>query len=130
MNRLFVYLILGLTAAFFATVVTADAQTIRVKCEKRSDRSKASVDGNNLDVGGNFMFMGQIMSGSNTATSPVQAAVGDEAEFDFDSDPDDVAEGATDIAPNFIQNDQVTGKILDATGATVIMDTVNCRVKD
>ncbi len=128
MNRLWIYLILGLTAAFFATVVDADQATIRVKCEKRSDRSKASVDGNNLRIGGNFK--GRIMSGSNTETSPVQTAVGDEAEFDFDSDLDDVAEGATEITANFIQDGRVTGKILDAAGATVIMDMVNCRVKD
>ncbi len=74
--------------------------------------------------------MGHIMSASNTATSPVQGADGDEAEFDFDSDPDDVAEGATEITANFIQAGQVIGKILDAAGDTVIMDMVTCRVKD
>jgi hypothetical protein len=113
--------VLGLFAA------EASAATIRVQCEQRgTSRSKISVDGNNLPAG---TYRAQIMSGSNAAQTNAQAAIGDEVEFDFDSAPNDIAQGATAVTPSFIQKGQVTGKIVDATGATVISDTVTCRVR-
>ena len=105
----------------------ASAAAIRVRCEQRSDRAKVSVDGKDLAVDD---YQAQIMSGTNSITTELQASVGDEVEFDFDSDPDDIADGATAIAANFIQGGQVTGKILDPEGATVIADTVRCRVRN
>jgi len=99
---------------------------IRIKCEQRADRSKISVDAKDLTPGA---YQAQAMSGTNTATSDLANSVGDEVEADFNSDPDNIAQGAVSIPANFIQGGQVTGKILDADGATVISDTVNCRVR-
>lgn len=107
--------------------ITVEAATIRVRCEKRSNRSKISIDGKDL---ARRNYKARVISGSNTVTSDPQAAVGDEVEFDFDSDPDDIADGATPIAPNFIQSGKVTGKILNPAGYTVISDTVSCRVRN
>jgi hypothetical protein len=118
-------------AAILATLslfaIEASAATVRIQCEQRgTSRAKVSVDGNNLPAG---TYRAQIMSGNNAAQSGAQAAIGDEVEFDFDSAPADIAQGATAITPNFIQKGQVVGKIVDATGATVISDTVTCRVR-
>jgi hypothetical protein len=105
----------------------ADAATVRVKCEKRgTTRSKVSVDGNDLVPG---QYKCRVMSGGNTATTGLKNTIGDELECDFDSNPADIAAGATRISRNFIQGGQVTGKILTPTGSTVISDTVNCRVR-
>ena len=109
--------------------IAVEAATIRVRCEQRSDRSEISVDGRDLAPGN---YKASVMSGSNTATSDVQVAVGDEAEFDFNSDPDNIADGATPIDPYFIQGEPitVTGKILTPSGYTIISDTVSCRVRN
>jgi len=103
----------------------------RVRCEVRSGRSKVSVDGNNLrPLGGSFSA--RIAAGGNVATAPAQNAVGDEAEFDFDSAPDDIAAGAVAIPANFIARaagSTVTGEILDAAGTIVATATGACRVR-
>ncbi len=106
----------------------ASAATIRVQCEQRGTaRARVSVDGNNLAAGS---YRAIVVSGANSAQSIAQAAVGDEVEFDFDSNPADIAAGATAIAPTFIQGRQVVGKIVNAQGSTVISDTVSCRVRN
>lgn len=111
--------------AFF--VNEAAAATIRVQCEQRgAQRSKVSVDGRNL-ARGNYAAV--IVSGANMAAAPLRPTVGDEVEFDFDSNPVDIAAGATAISASFINNGSVTGKIVDASGNTVIADTVACRVR-
>ncbi len=38
-------------ALLLGMFVTADAASVRVRCEKRADRSKISVDGNDLAAG-------------------------------------------------------------------------------
>ena len=63
-------------------------------------------------------------------TSAAQPPVGDEAEFDFDSNANDVAAGATSIQPSFIQGNAITGSIINAGGQTVASSTVGCRVKN
>jgi hypothetical protein len=115
-----------LVAAFSLASFAAEAATIRVQCEVRNNRAKVSVDGNGLAAG---QYSAVVMSGTNTAQSGYAAAIGDEAEFDFDSDRGDIAQGATAIASNFIVGGVVTGKIVNAAGATVISDAVACRVK-
>ena len=101
--------------------------TIRVRCERRGTRrSKASVDGNNLASGS---YRARLTSGANTATSPARNTVGDEVEFDFDSNRNDIAEGATPIARNFIQGDKATGELLNANGQVVASATVACEVR-
>jgi hypothetical protein len=87
------------------------------------------VDGKNLVVG-NYSAM--VTSGGNTATTGLQATIGDEVEFDFDSDPDDIAAGATAISATFIQassNPHVTAAILDMAGQTVVSAAGNCDVR-
>ncbi|HLP81351.1 MAG TPA: hypothetical protein VK141_05050 [Nitrosomonas sp.] len=106
-------------------VTDANAASIRVECEKRANRSKISVDGNNL-IQGNYKAV--VKSGSNTKTTALKASTGDEIEFDFDSDPADVEAGATHIKRTFIQGN-VTGKLLNDKGFVVISDTVSCRTK-
>jgi hypothetical protein len=98
---------------------------VRVRCERRASRSKISVDGTNLAAGS---YGAQVGSGGNTAASGLQAAVSGEVEFDFDSDPGDVAAGATPIPATFIQGNppQVSGKIVSASGATVVEAPVTC----
>jgi hypothetical protein len=102
---------------------------ISVKCEKRPSRSKVSVDGRNLPSGS---YTARITSGANSQTSAARRTVGDEVEFDFDSNQNDIAAGATRIAANFIQvsaTPDVRGEILNASGAVVRTLGVNCRVR-
>ncbi|MBN8508782.1 MAG: hypothetical protein J0L57_09250 [Burkholderiales bacterium] len=106
---------------------TAQAAELRVTCEKRASRSKASVDGSDLAAG---QYRAVLRSGTNVARSGWQAAVGDEAQFDFDSRPADIAEGATAIAPDFIVDGRVRGHLVDATGTRVTpVVTAICRVR-
>jgi hypothetical protein len=107
------------------TTTLPPAATVLVTCERRADRSRASVNGNNLASG---TYRARITSGANTATTGLAPAVGDEVQFDFDSDPTDIAAGATAIGAGFIQGTppQVTGEILDAGGAVVVSATATC----
>lgn len=107
-------------------VSSAEAADILVQCEKRSNRSKVSVDGNNL-ISGNYSA--KITSGSNTKISAYKPTVGDEIGFDFDSDRNDVAAGAIRISSSFIQNGQVTGELINEKGFTVASSTSACRIK-
>lgn len=114
------------TIALSAVSLTVAAQSVDVKCETRSSRSKASVDGKNLSSGN---YSAVLTSGANTAQSPYAPTVGDEVEFDFDSNRRDIRQGATAISSNFIVGNSVTGSLLDASGAVVAQKTVNCRRK-
>ena len=102
--------------------------TVIVKCEVRADRSKISVDGNGLATGS---YQASVVSGANSATAPAHQTIGDEVEFDFDSDGGDIAAGATAIDAAFIQGTppQVTGTILTLGGGVVAEATVDCLVK-
>lgn len=115
---------LSTLAALSALVLFAvDASaSVRVRCETRSDRSRASVDGNNLASG---RYTARIESGPNAKNSKkAQRTRGDEVEFDFDSN---TGEGGTRIDQDFIVNGQLTGMILDMAGNVVEIDTVECR---
>lgn len=117
-------LAIAFSATFLlATIPDADAASIRVRCEKRSNRSKISVDGRNLTPGD---YKAKVVSGSNSKNSPLQPTVGDEVEFDFDSN---TGEDAIPIKAGFVRNLTVTGKIKDSAGFTVVSDTVTCRLK-
>jgi hypothetical protein len=113
-------------AALSMLAVDASAATVRVTCEVRPSRSKISIDGKGL-VAGTYTTV--AVSGANMASHPPVNTVGDEIETDFDSNPRDIAQGAAPIAANFISGGQVTGKIVDAMGNTVISDTVACRIR-
>jgi len=116
------------SAAFVA--FDANAATIRVQCEQRGvQRAKISIDGNNLaPVAGLYRAQVVLASGLGAATSAGASLIGDEVEFDFDSNPADIAAGATAIPNNFIDGN-VIGKILAPDGTTVISDTVACRIR-
>jgi hypothetical protein len=100
----------------------------RVTCEKRSDRSRVSVDGQNLAAGS---YRARVTSGANVATSDLAPTIGDEVEIDFDSDPGDIAAGATAIAADFIVGTPaaVTGELLGAGDAVVASATATCVVR-
>lgn len=121
--------ILGLTVATLILNVSfladANAASIRLTCEKRDDRSKISVDGRNVPAG---QYRAKVKSGTKVKNSPLQQAIGDEVEFDFDSDPGDVAAGAVKIPVNFIGK-KVTAWIIDEDGFVEATTTVTCTVK-
>jgi hypothetical protein len=118
--------VLGCAAMLFATELEAQAARIRVRCATSPTRSKISIDGRRLRAG-NYTAVAE--SGPNQATAPAQAAVRHEVEFDFDSNPNDIQAGATAIDRDFIQNNQVVGKILDSLGAVVVQHSATCSVR-
>lgn len=106
---------------------SGNSADIFLRCEKRSDRSKISVDAKNLASGS---YSATVRSGDNNeASSQLKTTVGDEVEFDFDSDDGDIAEGATEISFDFIQDDEVTAEILDENGSVVRSATALCTSK-
>jgi hypothetical protein len=107
------------------TLPGAGTPVVIVTCERRADRSRASVNGSNIPSGS---YSARLSSGANDATSPSAATVGDEVEFDFDSAPDDIAAGATAIGAGFLQGapTQATGEILDSANQVVASATVIC----
>jgi hypothetical protein len=105
----------------------------RVRCVLRQGRrSKISVDGRNLSPAGGT-FSARARSGANSVTAPAALAVGDEAEFDFDSNRNDIAQGATAVASNFIvvnaEGADVVGEIVNDQGTVVASQAVDCRVR-
>ena len=56
----------------------ASAADVEVRCEKRNNRSKASVDGSNLRSG---QYRAVLKSGTSTKRSPYDQTIGDEVEF-------------------------------------------------
>ena len=114
----------SLTLAAFG----ASAAEVEVRCEKRSTRSKASVDGFNLLSG---QYRAVLKSGTRTARSAYQAAIGDEAQFDFDSNPADIADGATAISSNFIVDGRVRGYLVNSDNVRVTpVVTAICRIRN
>jgi len=118
-----------------ATEVSALAGTLRLRCELRTGsgaRSKISVDGNNLSPR-NGTWSARVSSGANAATAPAIQGVGDEVEFDFSSQPNDIAAGATRIARNFITvnpgGPDVSASIVDAAGNVVVSAAADCRTR-
>jgi hypothetical protein len=86
------------------------APELRERCEKRTNRSRISVDGNNVPAGS---YVVTVTSGANKATrnETVAGGAADEFESDFDSNRNDVLEGATKISKTFIQNRQIAVQI-------------------
>jgi len=101
------------------------AATLRVTCERRNNRSKISVDANNVSPR-NGRFRARVRATGGTATSALKRAVGDEVEFDFDSNTE---RGATRIPANFIRaraGADVIGQLLNANGVVVASRGVEC----
>jgi hypothetical protein len=121
-------LVAGTVIAVFALAgVTAEAVEVKVTCEKRPFRSRASVDGNDLKRG---MYRAVLRSGTtHVARSQFAQTVGDEVQFDFDSNQGDVSEGATPISAQFIVNGRVRGWLVNENfqRVTPIVE-VPCRI--
>ena len=113
-------------AALSTLSLSVMAQAVVVKCETRANRSRASVDGNNL-ASGNYTAL--LVSGAHSVQSTARATKGDEVGFDFDSNPKDIRKGATAIGADFIVGGTATGKILDAAGNVVIQRSAKCPSK-
>ena len=104
------------------------APSIRLRCERRADRSRISVDGRNLTPRGGS-FRARVRAAGGTATSGPQPAVGGEAEFDFDSNRNDVRAGATRIAVTFVRRragPDVVAEILNAQSRVVATRSGEC----
>lgn len=89
------------------------------------------MDGNDLSPR-NGTFSARIRAAGGTATAPSKRAIGDEVEFDFDSDRTDVAQGATRIAATFIASrsgPDVVGEILNTQGQVVASQGAECSVR-
>lgn len=110
-----------------------DEVNLFASCEVRhasgeQTRSKAKVKAKNLAAGDYYAV---LTSGGNTIQSETRTISGDEIEIEFDSDADDVLEGAEAIEPGFIVDGAVTGELFDAgTDALVFGETVSCLVKN
>lgn len=119
----------SIAALAVLSIADANAGAVRVRCEKGAGYSKASVDGRDLALG--LSYKARLISGGHVKTSALQAAVGDEAEFDFSSKQVDIDAGATPIGAGFIVGTppKVTGKIVDSNGFVHATDTVVCRIK-
>jgi hypothetical protein len=114
--------------ALVASTASAIAGTLRLRCEHRSGRSKISVDGNDLSPR-NGSFRARVRAAGGTVTSAAKRAVGDEVEFDFDSNRNDIAAGATRIPATFIRarsGPDVIGQLLNAQGVVVASRGVEC----
>jgi len=120
----------GDDASSTSGAATNDFARLRLRCELRTrGRSRISVDGNNLVSG---LYTAVVTSGANSATAGPRATVGDEVEFDFDSDPRDIAAGATAISADFIQagsTPHVTAMILDPQGQTIVTAGGDCDIR-
>ena len=115
-------------AALALVSVAASAADVQVTCEKRSSRSSASVDGNNLKRGS---YRAVLASGGKVARSDFAQTIGDEVEFDFASNQNDIAEGATPIAPGFIVDGRVKGYLVNESNQRVTpIVTAICRIRN
>lgn len=117
----------GLALVLTTLSFAATAGDVRVRCEKRSNRSSVSVDGSDLAPGA---YKAIVRSGTATITSNFDTALDDEVEFDFDSSRGDIAEGAVPIPAGFIVNGRVKGWIVNANNqrATPVVEAT-CRVR-
>ena len=107
---------------------TTGTGTAKVTCERRSSRSRVSVKGDNLASGD---YTAVVSSGTNSAGAPARATIGDQVEFDFDSDAGDIAAGATAISTGFLVGTppQAFAQIMDGTGTVVAEATAVCDVR-
>ena len=108
-----------------AASTNAVAGELRVRCERRSTRSRISVDGRNV-LPGNYSVT--VSSGKSVPVTKLnaQAAI-DQFEADFDSNLADIRAGATKISRTFIQNGKVS---VNVTGPEALSATdVSCVVR-
>jgi hypothetical protein len=107
---------------------TPTAGTIRLRCQLSAGRSKISVDGSGLTPRSGS-FQARVTSVGGTVTASFRSALGDEAEFDFDSNPNDIAAGATPIPATFagaVEGPDVVAEILNPNGEAVAKGSGEC----
>jgi hypothetical protein len=116
---------LAASALLLFATTGALAQTISVRCDTWSDRSRAFVDATGLADGA---YNAAVSSGPHQAISQnSQNADGGEVQFDFDSSAKEIRNGATPIGKHFIVNDKVTGQILATDGTVIATQTKKCK---
>ena len=104
---------------------------IRLRCERRANRSRISVDASGLSPA-TGRFRARVTAAGGTVTSPLQRAVGGQAEFDFDSNPNDISAGATPIPATFIRarsGPDVVARVLNAAGVVVATRSGECVIR-
>ncbi|MGR9052211.1 MAG: hypothetical protein ACU84J_06140 [Gammaproteobacteria bacterium] len=100
---------------------TTSSVKVFVSCETRSNRSKIDVKGNHVVTGS---YQAVVQSGNNQVESGFKAAVGDEVEFDFDSEVGENSDVL--VASDFIQNNSVSAEIKDQNGNSIGTDDAVC----
>ena len=121
----------AVAATTSTTPAAALAATIRLRCERRSNRSRISVDASGL-APGTGRFRARVTAAGGTATSPLRRAVGGQDEFDFDSNRNDIRAGATAVAPTFIRarsGPDVVARVLNAAGQVVATRGADCAIR-
>jgi hypothetical protein len=104
-------LVISILAFNLAALEEVNAASISVKCETRgTSRSKVSVDGAGL-TGSFYAIVYSPGVVAVKSKAPKTANASHQVEFDFDSDPSNIAAGATKISPTFIKNKTVYGYI-------------------
>jgi hypothetical protein len=119
---------LAATAVRSDVVTAAVVASIRLQCERRTNRSRISVDGRGLTPR-TGLFRARVTASGGTVTSPLKRAVAGEDEFDFDSNRNDILAGATRIPATFITartGPDVVAKILNASGQVVATKGAEC----
>ena len=126
MNGMRMGVALGCAVLLLSAALEADAATARVRCRVRlaPARVQISVDGRDLAPGS---YTATVTSAAGSVTSAAQAAVGDQAEFDFDSDADNIAAGATRISATFAGVGEMVIGMVD--GPTPASGSAQCVAK-
>jgi hypothetical protein len=115
-------------AAQSPALATAAGASIRLRCERRATRSRISVDGRGLTPR-TGSCRARVTASGGTVTSASKRAVAGEAEFDFDSNRNDIVAGATPIPARFItarSGPDVVASILNASGQVVATQGAEC----
>ncbi|MFN8573292.1 MAG: hypothetical protein U0132_14665 [Gemmatimonadaceae bacterium] len=107
--------------------------TMRLRCELRIGKSsKISVDGSGLTPQ-NASWRSGVRSGGVTVTHPLKQAIADQVEFDYSSDPNDIAAGAQPIPANYIvvnpSGPDVQAAITLPNGTRVVTGAADCTVR-
>jgi hypothetical protein len=113
-------LIIAILALNFGFLENLSAATISVTCETRgTTRSKVSINGAGLT--GVFYAIAYSPGGGavRSRLPNLTANASHQVEFDFDSNPSDIAAGATRVLPTFIKNHTVYGYIRRVSNNTI-----------
>jgi hypothetical protein len=119
------------TPSAASPAIASAISSIRLTCERRSNRSRISVNASGLSPA-TGRYRARVTAAGGTVTSPLQRAVAGQDEFDFDSNPNDVAAGATRIPATFIlarTGPDVVARVLNAAGVVVATRSGECVIR-